>query len=380
MKKIGDIKKDDLMRELDVEQFWKDDEIAHRDNCFYRGPQVALGLRMSPVCVFSELGEEGEPWMPWPPKRQLELNKRYNDKAEKIVGRRVLSEDILPDECALPPMKRVGEVFECKYEFHKGSEWLIQSVNTSKELEMLLDRVEKLDLREFMLPSNWESEKKRIFETYGVKPQQLRAVRGPITLATSIMGVENLIFLILDERDLAKRFSDTIAEVLIGMAHVIDEEAGVARGEKPGYRLLDDNCYTLNEEMYEFFGYPILEKVFNEFSPAQGDFRHQHSDSDMGHLLPILSRLDFTEVNFGPNVLIPEIRKYIPEARVIGCLSPFSLMSNRHEEVLEQTLHDVRDGLVYGGVDIQAAGSINDGTSLETMRLIMAVIQKYGRR
>ena len=35
------------MWEVDLEQFWKDDEAAHRDNCFAKAPQVALGIRMS---------------------------------------------------------------------------------------------------------------------------------------------------------------------------------------------------------------------------------------------------------------------------------------------------------------------------------------------
>ena len=42
---------------LDVEQFWKDDKLAHAENCFSKSaPQVALGIRMSEECVFAELG------------------------------------------------------------------------------------------------------------------------------------------------------------------------------------------------------------------------------------------------------------------------------------------------------------------------------------
>jgi hypothetical protein len=72
--------------ELDVAQFWRDDALAHEENCFSpKAPQVALGIRMSHECVFAELGVEGHPWDPIDPVRQAELNKRYNDKAEKIA-------------------------------------------------------------------------------------------------------------------------------------------------------------------------------------------------------------------------------------------------------------------------------------------------------
>ena len=82
------------MLPVDLEQFWKDDETAHKENCFFKdAPQVALGIRMSDECVFAELGEEGDPWGHTPRERRIELNKRYNDKAEKIVGKRLLRED-----------------------------------------------------------------------------------------------------------------------------------------------------------------------------------------------------------------------------------------------------------------------------------------------
>ena len=120
-----------LKLDLDIEQFWKDDELAHKDNCFSPdAPQVALGIRMSHECVFSELGVEGHPWDPIDPIRQAELNKRYNDKAEKIVGRRLLPEKYtLPAE-RFPEVKRIGEGFGSRYEYINHSEWLHRCCET----------------------------------------------------------------------------------------------------------------------------------------------------------------------------------------------------------------------------------------------------------
>ena len=59
--------------DLDIAQFWKDDELAHKDNCFSPdAPQAALGIRMSNECVYAELGEEGHPWDAVDPVRQAE--------------------------------------------------------------------------------------------------------------------------------------------------------------------------------------------------------------------------------------------------------------------------------------------------------------------
>jgi uroporphyrinogen decarboxylase len=38
--------------------------------------------------------------------------------------------------------------------------------------------------------------------------------------------------------------------------------------------------------------------------------------SDMEHLFPVLSKLNQTGCNFGPTVLVDEIRKYMPKTRI----------------------------------------------------------------
>ena len=370
--------------ELDIEQFWKDEEMAHGENCFAQSaPQVALGIRMSNECVYAELGVEGHPWDPIDPVRQAELNKRYNDKAEKIVGRRLLQETFDSPDLCYPQVKRIGEVFGSRYEYVNHTEWLHRCAEEPEDVERMLDRVDRLDIRSFMLPDNWESEKKRIFELTGKKPPLMRHIRGPVTLACSLMGEENFIFLMVDEPDLAKRFSDTIRRVIIEMADVMDEEAGVKPEERGryGFSFADDNCCLLTPEMYEAFGYPILRDVFARFAPNEGDSRYQHSDSAMGHLLPILGRLGLTGVNFGPTVLVPEIRKYLPKARIDGCLAPFTFMRNEEDNIVAQVRRDCEAAKATGvkGLNLSTAGSINNGSLLTSMRLVMAAIQRYGR-
>ncbi len=368
------------MVDVDIKQFWRDDELAHRDNCFYEGPQVALGIRMSGECVYSELGEQGNPWVPEERTRAIDLYKRYNDKAEEIVGKRLLNENFPPVDAQFPYVKRIGEVFGGRYVIQHATEWLEQCFDDEDQLSRRLDEVMRMDLRAFMLPGNWDSEKKRIYETYGIKPPTLRHIRGPVTLACSLFGSEQLIFLILDNPDLARRFSQAITHVTLGMAQVMDEEAGVNRDSRRGFSFADDNSCLLNADMYELFGYPVLRDVFAHYSPDPDDSRYQHSDSAMGHLLPLLGQVDLNGVNFGPTVLVPEIRKYLPRARIDGCISPITFMRNDREGLIRETTRDVLDGLQYGGLNLTTAGSINDGSSLESMRLIMSIIQQHPRK
>ena len=368
------------MRELDLDRFWADDEAAHANNCFNQADQLPLGIRMSDECVFAELGEPGTPWMPIERERRIQLNRRYNDKAERLVGKRLLNEAFPPEDAKLPPVKRIGEVFGGSYIYHNDTEWLTQSVHSYKELEQLLNRVENMDLRAFMLPPNWEAEKTRVYETYGIKPCLMRHIRGPVTLACSIMGTEDFLFLVMDEPDLAKRFSEAIILVTLKMARVMDEEHGTTAEETQGFSFADDNCCLLTPAMYELFGYPVLKQVFAVYSPDEPDKRYQHSDSPMGHLLPILGRLHLNGVNFGPTVLVPEIRRHLPKARIDGCLSPMSFMRNDRDAILQEIRRDCRDALYYNGVNIATAGSINNGSSLDSLRFIMQIIQNEGRR
>jgi len=369
---------------MNFEQFWKDDELAHKDNCFFKEtPQVALGLRMSEECVYSELGEEGDPWGKEDPVRQYDLNIRYNDKSEQIVGKRLLPE-VKPEKVnTFPYVKRIGEVFEGRYEWPPNSgEWLHSNIGTPKELESMLDRVDKLDIESFIFPTNWENHKKRIFEESGAKPEPLRHIRGPVTLASSIYGVENLIFLYFDVEDLFKRFSNTILDVILRMSRIMDKEAGYTPENKPtGFSFADDDCNLLNPDMYTAFGYPVLKGVFNYYSPNPGDKRYQHSDSPMAHLLPQLARLNLTGCNFGPTVLVDEIRKYMPNTRIDGCLAPFTFMGNEIIKIKDEVKRDCRMVKETGikGLNIYTAGSINNGSSLLNLKTVIETILEFGR-
>lgn len=367
----------------DLDAFWSDDLEAHMDNCFNpKAAQVALGIRMSNECVFAELGEEGNPWGDLPREKRIELNKRYNDIAEKTVGRRLLAESMTPADAVLPPIKRIGEVFGGSYVHNGISEWLHPSASTPAELEKVLDGVEKLNMRECILPDNWDDEKARIYETYGLKPRQLRGVRGPVTLAMSLYGDTNLIYLFYDAPQLFKRFSQVITKVIIDMGCIMDTEAGYQKGEEPGgFGFADDNCVLLNPEMYEAFGYPVLRDVFNKFSPNEGDNRSQHSDSSMTHLLPIIGRVNLTSCNFGPDVYVEAIREYMPKTRIDGVLAPFTFMGNDDEKIITEVKRDCDAIRTTGtrGLNLSTAGSINNGSLLTSMRTVMWAIQEFGQ-
>jgi uroporphyrinogen decarboxylase len=377
------------MCKVDVEQFWKDNDIAMRDNCFNSdAAQVAMGIRMSAECVFDELGEEGKPWGNNPPELMRQFCRRYNDKAERIVGRRLLSEDYPSNQEKFPPVKLIGEVFGGRYIYKDGIYWLESDLKTPRDLEQILDRADAVDIRSFILPPDWENAKRKIFETSGETLGLLpygRRVRGPVTLATSICGIENTIFWMYDSPELMHRLFDCIEKVILRYIAVVNEEAGKEKvkfqHKTIGFRFYDDNCCLLTPELYEEFAYPVLRNVFAQVCPDPDDYRYQHSDSAMEHLLPILGRLNFTAVNFGPTVLADKIREYMPRTRIDGCLDPLVFMSNDEDAIRRQVKRDceMSKNLGFRGLCLNAAGSISNGTRLTSMLAVMRAIQTYGR-
>ena len=202
-------------------------------------------------------------------------------------------------------------------------------------------------------------------------------MRGPVTAAMSIYGVENLIFLIVDAPELAARFRDLLAERIIDMTRLYYAESGTP--DRHGFGFADDNCAMLNHDFYAFFGQPILRRVFAAFAPDPGDSRYQHSDSAMGHLMPLLNEVGLNGANFGPTVRAADIRAALPRCEIHGQLAPWTFARGTDEEVAAEVRRDIEAVGADGGLLIATAGSINAGSRLSGLRAIMSTIQRHGR-
>lgn len=382
---IAEMREHDGLVPVDIERFWAEDELAKRDPFSPDCPQVPCGVMMSGEAVWDELGI-AEDWTRYEfdPVYRVELHRGYNDIAQRIVGRRLLSEAVADPSRQYPKVRMMPEIFEAEQKWNHGSWWMMQSAASEDELKALLDRVEERlepgKLRDFMLPGEWDSEKQRLMGL-GVRCPAYRFQRGPVTFATSIYGAENLLFLIMDNPELAGRMRDVILRAMLGIGQVLDVEAGwkAESAWGRGFQFNDDNCALLTPEMYEFFGYPILQAMFERYAPNAGDRRYQHSDSAMGHLLGLLGRLNMTGVNFGPKVMVREIRKHMPGTVIEGVLAPFTFSRDDRVGMVNEFLRDYDQARECRGLRFATAGSINNGSRLAGMRLLMGAIQKYGR-
>ncbi len=362
---------------FDPQRFWADNEVALRDPFASSLPRPAMGIFMSYETIFNELGHTFD-------MRRLEKDydfarnaaRAYNDLAEKIVGRRLLDEQAYDPVRRGPAMPSIPDFFGCVTSQDQWSEWVHEVATTPQELSQLLDRMERLDVRAAVRTEAFERECQAFTQRTGKRPQYGRHLRGPVTLATSIYGTENLIYLILDEPELAARFRDTLQRVILEYFRLRDEISGVEYGSdgKPTqgcFYFADDNCALLTPEMYAFFGQPILQAVYDQFAPRPGETRYQHSDSDMGHLLPLLAATGMNSVNFGPTVRFAQIRAAMPKAVVHGTLAPFTFMNNDEAGIVAEVQRDMAEARETRGLVEATAGSVNNGSRLTSLRLVM---------
>ncbi len=382
---LADTRANDGLAPLDVEAFWRDQALARRDPFGADIPQVPFGAICTWECIFDELGLEQD-WLRFNRDEAwaLEISRRYNDRAERIVGRRLLNESPSDPAWQWPEIKALHDIFEAEYVWEggkSGSWWLKQAVDSPAGLNALLDRVEKRleDLRAFMLPVNWEAEKARL-TALGSPVPRYRHQRGPCTFACSIYGAENVLMLGHDDPGLFARFSDVLGRAIIARARVLDEEAGLSPEQaQDGWSWADDHCCLFNPALYETFAMPIHRAVFATFAPAAEHRRYQHSDSDMAHLLPLLGEFELTGTNFGPTLSVVEIRHHCPRAVIDGQLAPLTYSRNEQANMVAEFLRDFEQAREQRGLNFTTAGSINNGSRLTGMRLLMAAIQRHGR-
>ena len=137
----------------------------------------------------------------------------------------------------------------------------------------------------------------------------------------------------------------------------------------------------MTPDMYQAFGYRVLKRVFDRTASNPEDWRYQHSDSAMGHLLPLLADFNLGACNFGPTVTVREIRKHMPRTRIDGQLAPFTFMHTVEEDIIAEVKRDCEMAKENDlrGLNLTTAGSINNGSLLSSMRTVMAAIQNFGR-
>ncbi len=362
----------DHVFEINLERFWKENKESLQKPFSTNKPRVAVNLPFDNHWLIGEMKVPSTVRYFSDPDYAEKINAKCNDRMEAEIGIRPFGEHF---SRVVP--KRIEEVFGCRFELTEGgTPWLESDVKSIDDLKKIMKDVEKLDLEKFVLPDEWYADCERLEREFNIKISLGKSSRGPATIGTSVCGTMNLLLFLIDYPEVMDDFYTLLGEKMIEYYTLLREKTGYT---KRGFAFNDDNCSLFSPELYERFCYPVMERVFQHFAPVEGDLRHQHSDSDMGHLLLLLNSLGINSTNFGPTVLSKFIREKMPRAMISGQIPPMLLRNGTPEEIIEAVRSDIEDVGSDGGLVISTAGSIAEGTTLYNVKVLMYAVEKYGR-
>lgn len=357
---------------LDFHRFWQENAASLQKPFSTEKPRVAVSLSMDDHWLFGEMKVPSTIRYYQDPTYREELHKRCNDRIEAELGYRHF-----PEVVPYKDIKRLEVIFGSRQELREGSTpWLESDVQTIDDVKTIISRVKGLELKEIIFPPGWSEEAER-YEKRSDSPLQLgTGNRGPITMATSILGTMQFLTFVLDYPNVMRDFFSLLTEKLVEYIRILRDETGVSDN---GFWITDDNCCLVSPEIYDQYAAPLLETVFAEFAPRPEHRRHHHSDSPMAHHMPTLRRLGVNEVNLGPTIDAAEIRRAMPNAVIFGQIPPMLLRNGTPDEIIDAVRCDIEKVGRDGGLVIATAGSIAEGTPLRNIRVMMYAADRYGR-
>jgi uroporphyrinogen decarboxylase len=357
----------DLTKDLDIEQFWNINEKCK--NFTTNKPRCALSFSPDDHWIF-EFTKVKSTLQYYNDKNYRDaIHKEVNDATSKYVGKTFFSDDTWVNS-----PKRIENLFDCYFTYTEGqTPWLEPVTNNPDDFSKILDKAEQIDIKKWALPDAFLKEWDIRKATGKEMPKLGDGSRGPATIMSSILSVEDLFFWMYDYPELIERFRDILAEKMVEFNTLLREFSG---NTTKGWWITDDNCCLFSKRFYKKYCVPVLNKVLNAMAP--GNFpRFQHSDSAMAHLLPFQQELGINNVNYGPEVDVALIRDIMPNAMICGHMPPMMLRNDSPDVIKERVISDFSKAGKTGGLEVTTAGSLSAGTGVGRMRWLMKLTEDY---
>lgn len=355
--------------ELDLDRFWEENRLSSGKPFRTDKPRAPISLPLDDHWLIEEMALPSTVRYYEDKAYQAQVNRECNDRCEGALGIRPFSESF-----GGPALLRIEEVMGSRYEVVEGgTPWLEPGPGTIEEMHARLDFVESLTedgLRDLVCSKGGS------FARAAEPREACAGSRGPATMATSILGSMNAMYWIVDYPQDMDRFFRVLGDTIIRYHRLFERETNVRYS---GYYWLDDNCCLYSPGLYERFCYPAMKRVMEEFAPRPEDYRFQHSDSEMRHLLPFLADYRLHGVNLGPSIPASVIREALPNAVIHGQIAPMTLRNGRFEAIAAEVRRDFSAVGSDGGLVVTTAGSISAGTSLQSIRGFMWAVQELCR-
>ena len=254
--------------------------------------------------------------------------------------------------------------------------WIRPVIQHKEDILSAVRRVEGADLRTLGIMPWWLEWRQRILDEHGVNITTGSAFHGPATMSAMLCGTTRFLYFVYDYPDLMKSLYRAIEELGLRFMREMRQFMGLSMR---GMAVYDDDSALLSPRLFAEYEYPVLERWYAAFCPDPEDRRFLHSDGDMSHLLDLLRQLGVSHVNLGPQVDLLRIRERMPGTVIHGHIPPFLVRNGTPDEIVALIARQFRLVGYDGGMVIETAGSLNEGTPLQNLRAMMYAVERHCR-
>ncbi|MBN1978486.1 MAG: uroporphyrinogen decarboxylase family protein [Anaerolineae bacterium] len=223
-----------------------------------------------------------------------------------------------------------------------------------------------------------------VLRLYEVADERLRAeglgikmvcARGPMTVASWLVGMTPLMMALITEPDATSRLLDTVTTSIIRW---LQAQLDVVR-QPEGILLLDDLVGMVSDRHYRSMIHPHLRRIFDAFD---GLIRVYHNDTPCPHLLESFTEANFDVFNFSHKTDIGEVKaKMGHRVALMGNVPPLDMgVRGTTEEVAQWARECLDKGAPGGGMILSFGGGVSPGTLAENIDALVATARDWSPR
>jgi uroporphyrinogen-III decarboxylase len=200
------------------------------------------------------------------------------------------------------------------------------------------------------------------------------AARGPLTVATHVLGVTEFLEATLAEPEAAHAalevFTETVTAFLRAQLERLREPLGIL--------LLDDIPGLLSPRSFDAIAAPHLRRILEAFD---GLIRIYHNDTPCPHLLSRIGQLPFEVWNFSHEMDIAAVREAVgPRLALLGNVAPLdTLARGTPARVREEARLCLEKAAPAGPFILSAGGGASPGTPAENIDALIEAARAWRR-
>ena len=169
-------------------------------------------------------------------------------------------------------------------------------------------------------------------------------VLGPTTIASQIFGIENLIYLLIDEPEGFTRLLGFTAQITQTFAEALF--AVGAHGVMINEPSASPNIFP--KEVFQAFIYPRLQAIFTELKRKYSGANWLQITGNATAILPSIAELEIDLVTIDSPVNLSQALQVLPHKTVCGNLNPLLFLNGRRDQMAKALDGDIKQGRKAG--------------------------------